>query len=339
MTERAVSMPSGPQPAVAAPLLEVDDLHVQFFTREGIARAVDGVSFHLHAGEVLGLVGESGCGKSVTSLGVLGLVPDPPGRIVRGRITFRGRDLLSLPEGELRKVRGNDIAMVFQDPMASLTPYITVGKQIAEVVQLHRNLSRAAAHDEVVRLLGMVGIADGRDRFDAYPHEFSGGMRQRVMIAMALACDPAVLIADEPTSSLDVTIQAQILDLIATLRAKVGTAVLLISHDMGVVAGLTDRVAVMYAGRIVEEAPTAQLYANPQHPYTRGLLRAGPGRDRRGRVERIPGRPPRPLAVPGGCPFRPRCGLAHEPCAGAYPPSVQLTDGHHAACWALEGRR
>jgi oligopeptide transport system ATP-binding protein len=339
VTERASSMPSNPQLAAAEPLLAVHDLHVQFFTRQGISRAVDGVTFVLNAGEVLALVGESGCGKSVTSMGILGLVPDPPGRIVRGRVVFRGRDLLTQRESELRAVRGNEIAMIFQDPLSSLTPYITVGRQIAEVLQLHRKLSRAAAHDEVVRLLGMVGIADGRERFDAYPHEFSGGMRQRVMIAMALACDPAVLIADEPTSSLDVTIQAQILELIATLRAKVGTAVLLISHDLGVVAGLADRVAVMYAGRIVEVAPTEQLYGNPQHPYTRGLLQALPRLDRRGPVEPIPGRPPRPLAVPGGCPFRPRCALAHEPCAGAHPPQVRLAGGHEVACWALEGRR
>ncbi len=320
-------------------LLEVEDLHTQFFTDEGIIRAVDGVSLELEAGQVLGLVGESGCGKSVTSLSILGLIPDPPGRVVRGQVRFRGVDLLRLGPERMRRIRGNEIAMIFQDPMTCLNPYMTVGRQVGEVLELHQGKSRTSARDEVVRLFTMVGISDAADQIDAYPHQFSGGMRQRVMIAMALACNPALLIADEPTSALDVTIQAQILELIGTLREKSRTSIILISHDLGVVAGLADRVAVMYAGRIVEEAPAERLFGNPQHPYTRGLLRTIPRLDAAAthQLEAIPGRPPHPVHRPGGCPFRLRCPLAHEPCAGAYPPVVAVEPGHRTACWAVEG--
>ncbi len=318
-------------------LLQVIDLHTQFFSSQGIARAVDGVSLRLHEGEVLGLVGESGCGKSVTSLSILGLVPSPPGRIVRGQVLFRGRDLLQLPPRDLQRIRGNEISMIFQDPSSSLNPYMTVGRQIAEVLVLHRGMSRSQAREEAVRLLGMMGIPDAQARYDEHPHDFSGGMAQRVMIAMALACDPALVIADEPTSSLDVTMQSQVLELLGALRAKSRTSVLLISHDLGVVAGLADRVAVMYAGRVVEEASTDELFSNPQHPYTGGLLRAIPRLDGEAALEPIRGRPPRAHAVPGGCPFRPRCGLAHEACAAAPPTLDEVASGHHVACWAVEG--
>jgi len=327
---------AAPQPAVEEPLLEVEDLHTQFFTDEGIIRAVDGVSLRLEQGQVLGLVGESGSGISPR---MLRLIPDPPGRVVRGQIRFRGRDLLRLGPDQMRRIRGNEIAMIFQDPMTSLNPYMTVGRQVSEVLELHHGKSRAAAREEVVRLFGMVGISDPADQVDSYPHQFSGGMRQRVMIAMALACNPALLIADEPTSALDVTIQAQILALIGTLREKSRTSIILISHDLGVVAGLADRVAVMYAGRVVEEASAERLFGNPQHPYTRGLLRTIPRLDAEpaNQLEAIPGRPPHPVHRPGGCPFRLRCPLAHEPCAGAYPPVMDIEEGHQTACWAVDG--
>ncbi len=319
------------------PLLQVNDLHTQFLSREGIARAVDGVTLHVQQGEVLGLVGESGCGKSVTSLSILGLVPSPPGRIVRGQVLFRGQDLLQMPARDLQRIRGNEIAMVFQDPVASLNPYMTVGRQIGEVLELHRDMSRGQAREEAIRLLAVVGIPDAQDRHDDHPHTFSGGMAQRVMIAMALACNPALLIADEPTSSLDVTLQSQVLELLGALRTKSRTSVLLISHDLGVVAGLADRVAVMYAGRIVEETTTEELFANPLHPYTVGLLRAIPRLDGDAALEPIRGLPPRAHAVPGGCPFRPRCGLVREACSAASPTLDEVYHRHNVACWAVEG--
>lgn len=321
----------------SAPLLQVNDLHTQFLSREGIARAVDGVTLHVDQGEVLGLVGESGCGKSVTSLSILGLVPSPPGRIVRGQVLFRGQDLLQMQARDLQRIRGNEIAMVFQDPVASLNPFMTVGWQIAEVLVLHRHMRRGQAREEAIRLLGVMGIPDAQERHDDFPHTFSGGMAQRVMIAMALACNPALLIADEPTSSLDVTLQSQVLELLGALRTKSRTSVLLISHDLGVVAGLADRVAVMYAGRIVEETTTEELFANPLHPYTVGLLRAIPRLDGEATLEPIRGRPPRAYAVPGGCPFRPRCGLAREACSAAPPTLDEVHHRHRVACWAVEG--
>jgi len=320
----------------AEPLLAVHDLRTQYVTSQGIIRAVDGVSLDIREGEILGLVGESGCGKSATCLSILRLISDPPGRIVGGEVRFRGVDLLALPEPQMRRIRGNEISMVFQDPTSSLTPTMTVGRQIREVLALHRTPPLPRPQDEVVRLLGVVGLSDPSHCYDSYPHELSGGMKQRVMIAMALACEPSLLIADEPTSSLDVTIQSQILDLIVALRTTVTRSVLLVSHDLGVVAGVATRVAVMYAGRIVESARVESLFANPQHPYTRGLLRTIPRLDGVPEAEPIPGRPPTPLTLSGGCPFRPRCALAQEPCAGAYPPRVQLEDDHLVACWAME---
>src|SRR5271156_1848314 len=284
------------QPARAEPILEVADLRTWFFTRDGVVRAVDGVSFHVIPGETLAIVGESGCGKSVTALSVLRLIPSPPGRIVSGMIRFAGRDLLSLGEAEMRDVRGNEISMIFQEPMTSLNPVLTIGHQIAETLTLHQGLSRRAALDRAIEMLTLVRIPEAERRIRQYPHQLSGGMRQRVMIAMALSCNPKVLIADEPTTALDVTIQAQILNLMHELKQKLGTAVILITHDLGVVAETAQRVVVMYAGRKVEEAPVEVLFEEPLHPYTRGLMRAIPRLDveadaagTRPRLQEIPG--------------------------------------------------
>jgi len=292
-------------------LLQVKNLHTYFQTREGLVCAVDGVSFYLDRGELLGLVGESGCGKSITALSIMRLVA-PPGKIVAGEILFDGRDLLKLSNAEMRDVRGNDVAMIFQDPMTSLNPVFTVGEQIAEALRLHRKLSRKAARAAAVDAMREVSIPDPELRVNDYPHQLSGGMRQRVMIAMALACDPKVLIADEPTTALDVTIQAQILELLNNLRRTRDLAVLLITHDLGVVAEVADRVAVMYTGKIVEESPVDELFAHPKHPYTEGLLRSVPkltARDvaKKTRLQTIEGTVPRPTALPPGCHFEPRC--------------------------------
>jgi len=292
-------------------LLEVKDLHTFFQTREGLVRAVDGVSFQLDDGELLGLVGESGCGKSITALSIMRLIA-PPGKITAGQVLFDGRDLLHLSNTEMRHVRGNDVAMIFQDPMTSLNPVFTVGEQIAEALRLHRKLSRHDARQAAVQAMREVSIPDPELRAKDYPHQLSGGMRQRVMIAMALACDPKVLIADEPTTALDVTIQAQILELLNNLRQTRNLAVLLITHDLGVVAEVADRVAVMYTGRIVEESPVDELFARPKHPYTEGLLRSVPkltARDvvKAERLQTIEGMVPRPTALPPGCHFEPRC--------------------------------
>jgi len=292
-------------------LLQVKNLHTYFQTREGLVCAVDGVSFYLDRGELLGLVGESGCGKSITALSIMRLVA-PPGKIVAGEILFDGRDLLKLSNAEMRDVRGNDVAMIFQDPMTSLNPVFTVGEQIAEALRLHRKLSRKAARAAAVDAMREVSIPDPELRVNDYPHQLSGGMRQRVMIAMALACDPKVLIADEPTTALDVTIQAQILELLNNLRRTRDLAVLLITHDLGVVAEVADRVAVMYTGKIVEESPVDELFARPKHPYTEGLLRSVPkltAKDvaRKTRLQTIEGTVPRPTALPPGCHFEPRC--------------------------------
>jgi oligopeptide/dipeptide ABC transporter ATP-binding protein len=315
-------------------MLTVTDLHTRFHTDAGIARAVDGVSFDVGAGEVLGIVGESGCGKSVTALSILRLVPEPPGEIVPGSsIRFHDRELLALSEREMRAIRGNDIAMIFQEPMTSLNPVFTVGDQIAEAIRLHRGRSRSAARREAVTLLRLVGIPDPEQRAAGYPHQLSGGQRQRVMIAIALSCEPALLIADEPTTALDVTIQAQILALLAELRARLGMAMILITHDLGVVAGTCDRVAVMYAGRIVEEAPATRIFDDPRHPYTQGLLRSIPRLDRRAeRLAVIPGAVPSATHWPAGCRFRDRCGHAWERCA-AEPPLVPIGPGRAARCW------
>ena len=319
-----------------AALLQVKDLKTQFFTQDGVVNAVNGVSFDLYEEETLGIVGESGSGKSVTALSLMGLIPQPPGKITNGEVLFKGRDLVGLPENEMRKIRGKEIAMIFQDPMTSLNPVLTISRQIGEALQLHMDMDKAAARKRTIELLKLVGIPSAADRIDDYPHQFSGGMRQRVMIAMALSCNPKLLIADEPTTALDVTIQAQILDLIKRLKREFGTAVMMITHDLGVVAGMCDRVQVMYAGHLVEQASVEQLYADPRHPYTLGLIRSVPRLDeaRKERLEPIPGLPPDLVNVPPGCPFYPRCSF-HMPVCLEQRPLLRPVDGAHtAACWA-----
>ena len=317
------------------PLLHVDGLRTQFVLDEGTVTAVDGVSFDVNKGEIVGIVGESGCGKSVTNLSILGLLPKPQGRIAAGSVRFEGRELVGLSENELRKVRGNDIAMIFQDPMTSLNPYLKVEEQLAEVVQLHLHLSRKDAVRRAVELLERVGISDAANRIKSYPHEFSGGMRQRVMIAMALLCDPELLIADEPTTALDVTIQAQILELLKELRDERGMGIILITHDLGVVAGMCDRVIVMYAGRVVEEAPTHELFASPAHPYTQALLKSVPRLDEamHGTLYSIEGLPPRLDKGPfTGCTFAPRCPLVRDACLDGEPALVEGEGGRRRRC-------
>ena len=319
------------------PLLRVRDLQTHFRTADGIARAVDGISFDVAPGETLGIVGESGCGKSVTSLSIMGLVPSPPGFHPGGEVIFDGRDLLKLPERELRTLRGNDLAMVFQEPMTSLNPIFRVGAQIGESLRQHKGLSRKAARSEAIGLLERVGIPDPAKRVDDYPHQLSGGMKQRVMIAMALACRPRLLIADEPTTALDVTIQAQILDLLNDLQEELGMAIVLITHDLGVVAETAHRVAVMYGGRIIEEADTADLFESPRHPYTLGLFRSLPTLDgERGRLEVIRGMVPGATDFPSGCRFRNRCDFAVESCAESLPELVQTGERRAAACFRLD---
>jgi oligopeptide transport system ATP-binding protein len=317
-------------------LLEVTDLRTQFATDDGLIRAVDGVSFTVGRGEILGIVGESGCGKSVTNLSVLGLLQKPQGRIAGGRVVFDGRDLVGLPEREMQKVRGNRIAMIFQDPMTSLNPYLTVEEQLAEVGQLHLGLDRPKAVERAVGLLTRVGISDAAHRIRSFPHEFSGGMRQRVMIAMALLCDPALLIADEPTTALDVTIQAQILDLLRELRRERGMSIVLITHDLGVVAGICDRILVMYAGRVVEEASTKDLFARPTHPYTLALLKSVPRVDgaAHGRLANIEGRPPRLDREFHECTFAPRCPFVRPACREGEPPLVGFAPARSRRCVA-----
>jgi peptide/nickel transport system ATP-binding protein len=324
-------------------ILEVRDLHTQFDTLDGVVRAVDGVSFELARGETLGIVGESGCGKSVTALSILRLIPPETGRIAAGSIRFEGEELTALGEEAMKRVRGHRISMIFQEPMTSLNPVLTVGTQIAENVVRHLGLPWRAARDRAGEMLDLVRIADPRRRLDEYPHQLSGGMRQRVMIAMALSCDPRVLIADEPTTALDVTIQAQILDLMLELKEKTGTAIVLITHDLGVVAETTERVVVMYAGRKVEEAPVEVLFEEPLHPYTRGLMRAIPRLDveadaagTRPRLQEIPGLVPlltRPIV---GCAFAPRCSFATDRCRAETPPRIDAGAGHTVACWEVE---
>jgi oligopeptide/dipeptide ABC transporter ATP-binding protein len=313
-------------------LLEIEELRTSFPGGAGEAHAVDGVSLTLDEARTLGLVGESGCGKTMTALSILRLVP-PPGRI-RGRIRFAGRDLLAMSEKEMRAVRGNEIAMVFQEPSTSLNPLFTVGEQVAEAIRLHRRSGRRAARAEAIEMLRLVEIPEAERRADAYPHQLSGGMRQRVMIAMALSCRPRLLIADEPTTALDVTIQAQILDLLGDLRQRLGMALLLVTHDLGVVAERTDEVAIMYAGRIVERAPVGDVFARPLHPYTRGLIRSIPkvGAERQRRLEAIPGVVPDLLRLPSGCRFRDRCPLAVDSCAAGEPPLAAHAPGHLVAC-------
>ena len=318
------------------PLLEVRHLRTHFFSRAGVVRAVDDVSFSLRRGEILGLVGESGCGKSVSSLSLMRLV-DQPGRIVSGEIYFEGRDLLALSKEEMRRLRGSRLAMIFQEPMSSMNPVFTIGSQIAEAILVHERVSRGAARERVLRLMRLVGIPDPERRFSQFPHQFSGGMLQRMMVAMALACNPSLLIADEPVTALDVTIQAQILDLIKELRDQTGASILLITHDMGVVAETCDRVAVMYLGKIVETGSLASLFEAPKHPYTVGLFASIPRLEETVEwLHPIPGTVPSPMNLPAGCRFCNRCPHAMPICAEAEPPMLEVAPGHHAACFLYE---
>jgi peptide/nickel transport system ATP-binding protein len=336
-----VAQPERQAEQAAEPLLVVDDLRTCFDLRQGVVNAVAGVSFALAPHETLAIVGESGCGKSITALSLMRLVPDPPGRIAGGSVKLAGVDLLALSEPEMREVRGKDMAMIFQEPMTSLNPVLTIGSQIAETLLLHEKLSRREAWDKAVDVLRLTQIPEPEQRAKEYPHQLSGGMRQRAMIAMALACNPKVLIADEPTTALDVTIQAQILDLIVDLQKKLGTAVILITHDLGVVAETAQRVIVMYAGRKVEEAPVEELFARPQHPYTRGLMASiprlplmrGEQVEMAERLQEIPGTVPALINLPPGCVFAPRCPHAIERCRAAYPDYEEKRPGHWAACW------
>jgi peptide/nickel transport system ATP-binding protein len=327
-------------PSAPAPVLEIDDLKVYFANRDGIFRAVDGVSFSLDPGETLGIVGESGCGKSVTAMSVLRLIPSPPSVVAGGAIRYRGTDLLKVSERRMREIRGNEISMIFQDPMTSLNPVLTIGEQIAETIILHQKLGRRAAWERSVEMLQLVNIPEPRRRAGEYPHQFSGGMRQRAMIALALACHPNVLIADEPSTALDVTIQAQILDLMLKLKEEFGTAIIMITHDLGVVAETCARVLVMYAGRKVEEAPVAELFSSPLHPYTHGLLASIPRLDLGGapqvgrqRLTEIPGMVPSLHDRVGGCSFAPRCPRATAQCREAAPPLEPHGGGRMVACW------
>ncbi len=322
----------------SGPILEVRNLKTQFHTQDGVVKAVDDVSFYVMPGETLGVVGESGCGKSMTGLSIMRLIPSPPGKIVAGEILFFGDDILRMSDEQVRSIRGNDIAMIFQDPMTSLNPVLTINRQISEALQLHMGMNKGQARQRTIELLKMVGIPNAEERVDQYPHQFSGGMRQRVMIAMALSCNPKLLIADEPTTALDVTIQAQILDLMRTLQKERDTGVILVTHSMGVVAGMADRIQVMYAGHIVETASTEEIFANPRHPYTVGLLKSIPRLDamRKEKLEPIRGLPPDLIDLPDMCPFVPRCNYAREKCEQKNPPLLEVNTGHWAACWFWE---
>ena len=317
------------------PLLEVRGLQTQFRSDGGVVKAVDGVSFDVRAGETMAIVGESGSGKSVTALSVMGLSPNPPGRIVGGEIRFEGRDMLAMRESEIRSIRGDRIAMIFQEPMTSLNPSLTIGRQVGEPIEVHRKAPRKSVRERCVELLRKVRIPDPEQRVDAYPHEFSGGMRQRAMIAMSLACEPQLIIADEPTTALDVTVQAQVLHLLKELTRETNAALVLITHDLGVVARYADRVNVMYAGRIVESGTAREIYNHPRHPYTVGLMNSMPrlDEDKRESLEPILGQPPDLAALPPGCPFRPRCRFAVERCASERPELESVADGHASACW------
>jgi len=315
-------------------ILSVNDLKTYFQTEDGVVKAVDGISFELKKGETLGIVGESGSGKSVTNLSVMRLIPEPPGKIVGGDVVFDGIDVRSLPIDEVRKIRGKRIAMIFQDPMTSLNPFLKISTQLMEVTRLHLGHTKQQAYEHAIKMLKTVGIPDAESRVDNYPHEFSGGMRQRVMIAMALSCDPELLIADEPTTALDVTIQAQILELIKDLKARMGTSVILITHDLGVVAGMTDKIIVMYAGKVFEQAPTKELFSTPANPYTRGLLRSvpDPAHEQGKELYQIPGLPPDVAHLPPGCPFAERCDRAEDICRKEFPPFVEINPDHHSLC-------
>lgn len=320
-------------------LLQVRDLRTYFYTDEGVVKAVDGISYDVEEGETLGLVGESGCGKSVSALSILRLIPTPPGKIVSGEVLFEGEDLLKADEEQIRHVRGNRIAMVFQEPMTSLNPVLTIGRQLTEALELHMKMDKQAATKRAIELLEMVGIPEAKARINDYPHQFSGGMRQRVMIAMALSCNPKLLLADEPTTALDVTIQAQVLEIMARLTREFGTAVIIITHNLGVVARYADRVNVMYAGKIIETASAKELYANPRHPYTIGLLKSVPRLDeaRKQKLVPIEGQPPDLVNLPPGCSFYPRCSYRVDRCREEVPPLMSVGERHYSACWVLAG--
>jgi oligopeptide transport system ATP-binding protein len=319
-------------------ILTVNNLKTYFQTEDGVVKAVDGITFNLEKGETLGIVGESGSGKSVTNLSIMRLIPEPPGKIVEGEIVFNGIDVRSLSIEQIRGIRGKRIAMIFQDPMTSLNPFLRISTQLTEVTELHLNHTKDEAYKHAIKMLEMVGIPDAANRVDSYPHEFSGGMRQRVMIAMALSCDPELLIADEPTTALDVTIQAQILELIKDLKARMGTSVILITHDLGVVAGMTDKIIVMYAGKVFEQALTRELFAAPANPYTKGLLKSvpDPAHEDGTTLYQIPGLPPDVAHLPPGCPFSPRCEKAQEICRQQYPPFVEINKNHFSLCHFAE---
>ena len=321
-----------------ATLLEVKDLRTHFFTADGIVRAVDGVSYDVEEGETLGLVGESGCGKSVSALSLMRLIPDPPGKIVGGEVLLEGEDILKVDMDDMRNIRGAKVSMVFQEPMTSLNPVLTIERQLTETLQLHMGMNRAESRAEGVNLLARVGIPDPETRIKQYPHQFSGGMRQRVMIAIALSCNPKLIIADEPTTALDVTIQAQILELMKALTNEFGVALIVITHNLGVVARYADRVNIMYAGRIIERGSAREIYSNPRHPYTVGLLRSVPRLDlpRRAKLDPIEGQPPDLANLPSGCAFRTRCRWAIDKCATEAPPLTEAGESHWSACWRSE---
>ena len=320
------------------PILSIRNLHTYFRTDDGIVKAVDNVTFDVFPGETLGIVGESGSGKTVTCLSAMNLVHQPPGYFPSGKVLFDGQDVLHMSRRQLESMRGDQASMIFQDPMTSLNPYLTVERQLTEVLEVHQHMTRATSRQRVIEMLGRVGIPNPEERIGQYPHQFSGGMRQRVMIAMALLCQPKLLIADEPTTALDVTIQAQILDLIQDLKHNFNTSVILITHDLGVVAGVTDRLIVMYAGKIVEQGPTEQVFAHPGHPYTQGLLKSVPRLDKQSceNLEAIPGLPPDLSNLPSGCPFHPRCSRAVDRCLSEFPDTVFFNQHHSAVCWELD---
>ena len=319
-------------------LLEVRDLQTHFFTQEGVVKAVNGVSYDLEEGETLGLVGESGCGKSVSALSILRLIPNPPGKTIGGEVIFEGEDLLKLPASQMRRIRGRQIAMVFQEPMTSLNPVLSIERQLTEALELHLRMRKADARREAIRRLEQVGIPDAQRRIKQFPHQFSGGMRQRVMIAMALSCNPKLIIADEPTTALDVTIQAQILELMKDLSKQNGVSLIIITHNLGVVARYADRVNIMYAGKIIEQGTAADIYRNPGHPYTIGLLNSVPRLDlpRTEKLDPIEGQPPDLINVPAGCSFRERCRYSIDRCAEEVPPLQKLSESHLSACFVAE---
>ena len=323
---------------MARRLLEVNNLTTHFFTSDGVVKAVDGITYHVDEGEILGIVGESGCGKSVSALSLMRLVADPPGKIVDGEVTFEDKELLQLGDAEMRSIRGNRMAMVFQEPMTSLNPVLTIGRQITETLELHQNMTKSQARERAVELIRMVGISDAGSRLSDYPHQFSGGMRQRVMIAMALSCNPKLIIADEPTTALDVTIQAQILELMRELAQQFGTALIIITHNLGVVARYAHRVVVMYAGKIIETGTAAEIYRNPRHPYTLGLLNSVPRLDEavKASLDPIEGLPPDLVDLPVGCSFQPRCPYAFDRCTQETPYLMDHSEAHTTACWRHE---